>query len=97
MDLAREGIEMTMWKCEKCGEIRFDDSQTCDCKKFTVVDENGEDYNVQAICEEDAAIKHAEMVNDEGDLVGESVDILVDGNAYRISAEIDVCYSATKL
>jgi len=91
-----------LWRCPKCDDFKFSSDakdQKCNCKSFNVVDEDGEEHEVYALYEEAAALKYAEESNVEGDyyLMNDSVDIIVDGNAYRISAEPDVHYSANKL
>ena len=52
-----------------------------------------------SLSEQDAAIKFAEISNIEGEyyLMNETVDITVNGNAYRIGAEPDINYSADKI
>lgn len=86
-----------MWKCEKCGEYRWSSVEKCYCKHFVVVDEDGEDHDVQAMDEEGAALKYAQESNESCDyyLMNDSVEVTVNGNKFRISAEPDVHYSVT--
>ncbi len=88
-----------MWKCEKCKEYRSDTARQCHCKSFTVVDEDGEPWEIQAMDEEDAALKYAEKSNTEGDywLMNETSDILVNGKAFCVGAEPDVHYSVNAI
>lgn len=88
-----------MWECKKCGEYKFNDPQICNCKEFLVVDEEGEEHNVWAMDEQDAALKYAEESNPCNDyyLMNETVDILVNGKAFRIGAEPDVHYFASTI
>jgi len=74
-------------------------SGECNCKKFVIVDETGETYDVYAPTKECAALRYAEDSNRENDyyLMDSSVDILVEGTAYRIGAEPDVHYTANEL
>ena len=83
-----------MWRCEKCGNFSFDDTQICKCKAFTVTGEDGETCIIRALDEEGAALKYAEEVNVEGDyyLMDDTEDILVGGKAFRVGAEPDVNY-----
>ena len=84
--------------CDKCGAHTYGilDEYVCPCKEFKIIDEDGEEHEVRAKTAEDAALKYAEDSNWRGDyyLMNESVDILVDGKAFKISAEPDVHYSA---
>lgn len=91
-----------MWQCQKCGDFKLDsfgEKNKCNCKPFTVVDEDGEDHEVFSISERQAALKYAEDSNTNGDyyLMNDSVDITVNGKPYRISAEPDVHYSANEI
>ena len=88
-----------MWKCEKCGDYKFDDSKTCNCKKYSVIDEVGDEHNEYALSEEDAAEKFAKWTNESGDylLMNGTIDILVNGNTYRVGAEPDINYTVEKL
>ena len=89
--------------CEKCKEymyapFRDGDEYICQCKKFTILSEDG-DCEVWANDDELAALKYAETSNEDGDyyLMNESSDILVNGKSFRISAEPDIHYSAKPL
>lgn len=89
-----------MWKCKKCKEYRWSMVEECHCKKFEIIDENGDECEaIYAMDEEGAALKYAEKSNTEGDyyLMNESVEIEVGGKKFRISAEPDVHYSACSL
>ena len=88
-----------MWKCEKCKEYHFSPVKECRCKSFTVIDEDGEEHEVQAMDEEDAALKFAEESNVKGDyyLMNETVEITVDGRKFCIGAEPDIHYSASEI
>ena len=92
---------MKMWKCDKCGEYRFDSVPKCNCKPFTIIDEDGEKYNeIYAIDEEDAALKYAEKSNTNGDyylMDTDSVIITVNDKKFEISAEPDIYYSAKEV
>lgn len=87
---------MNFEKCDKCNDYGW--KQPCMCKPFDVIDEDGEEYTVYSLGEEDAALKFAKSSNEEGDyyLMNESVEITVNGSEYSISAEPDVHYSASK-
>lgn len=86
-----------MYTCEDCGSLRFND-KSCPCIAFTVIDEEGEDHTVFGVSKDDAATKFAEWSNVNGDyhLMNESVEITVDGEAFVISAEPEIHYSARK-
>lgn len=86
-----------MFQCPKCNDYRF--GAECNCKKFHVINEDGDTYDVQAMDEEEAALKYAAESNEDGDyyLMNDSVEISVDGKPFRISAEPDVHYYATDL
>ena len=87
-----------MDQCQRC--FSWNIGSECRCKEFNVVDENGETISVWASGNEyDAALKYAEDSNVENDyyLMDCPVDILVNGKAFRISAEPDVHYSANEL
>lgn len=88
-----------MWKCEKCKEYRYDTVKQCNCKSFTVVDEDGESQEIQAMDREGAALKFAEKTNTENEywLMNETTDIFVDDKAFRVGAEPDVHYSVDAL
>ena len=91
--------------CEKCGDylmrINMDDEERkqCLCKEFTVIDENGEEYSIGAMNTEDAALRYAEKTNCECDyyLMNASVEITINDQRFKISAEPDVCYSAEEI
>lgn len=85
-----------MWECKKCNEFRFDISKECPCKEFELIDQDGDESKIYAISKQDAALKYAERYNTDGDysLMNTSVDILIDGKKFRISAEPDIHYSA---
>ena len=88
-----------MWECEKCKGYRMSSVTTCHCKQFTVTNEDGEDIEFYAMDEDGAALKYAEYTNIEGDyhLMNETVDILVNGKAFRVGAEPDIYYSSEEL
>jgi len=88
-----------MWKCEKCKEYRFSNVEKCHCQAFTIIDEDGEEHEIQAMDEEGAALKYAEWSNVEGDyyLMNETVEITVNNKKFRIGAEPDVYYSADEI
>ena len=85
-----------MWICEKCKEYRSVRVTTCHCKAFCIIDEDGEEYELQAMDEQGAALKYAEESNCQNDyyLMNESVEITVNGKEFAISAEPDIHYSA---
>ena len=88
-----------VWQCKKCREFNYKDTVECNCKLFIITDENGEEYKVYAFHAQGAALKYAEESNCGNDyyLMNESVEILVDGKTFNISAEPDVHYSAKEL
>jgi DNA-directed RNA polymerase subunit M/transcription elongation factor TFIIS len=89
--------------CEKCGELLFwrhgANTGECNCQPFTVVDEDGEEHKVNARSSEDAALKYAEKSNENGDyyLMDNTVEITVNGELFRIGAEMDIHYSVEAL
>ncbi len=86
--------------CPKCNEwIYFYPKNKCKCKPFTVINEDGDAYAVQAADEEAAALAYAERSNEENDyyLMNESVVITINGKQFKISAEPDVHYSAREV
>ena len=88
-----------MWKCDRCKEYKYDMVKVCNCQLFEIIDEEGDEYEVYAIDEEDAALKYAETSNCENGnyLMDDSVDITVNGKKFRISAEADIRYDADEL
>ena len=88
-----------MWQCDKCKEHCLDSTEECTCKRFYVVDEDGEQSIVFAHDKESAALKFAKELNTDGDqyLINSHEDILVNGNAFRISAEANISYLANQL
>ena len=91
--------EKGMWTCEKCGTHYLDSATKCNCKKFCIVTEDGEQTIVFADDKESAALNYAEKSNNENDqyLIDSQEDILVNGNAFRIGAEADISYLADEL
>jgi len=90
-----------MWKREKCGEWMINSPNKCRCKEFIIIDSEGEEVPMRAYDEEGAALKYAEEYNqDEGDLMGEEIDIMVKTEneviTFTIGAEPDVHYYAKK-
>ena len=87
-----------MNRCDKCGEYNFM-KRPCQCEKFNVIDEDGEEHQVYAATEYFAALKYAEDSNCNGDyyLMNESVEITVNSTKFRISAEPDIHYSADEI
>lgn len=82
--------------CSRCKEYMYGAS-VCQCVKFVVIDEDGEDIEFFANNEEAAAEAYAVWYNrDEYDLMNSSKNIMINGNSYRVSAEPDICYSITK-
>ena len=98
-ELTNKIKEQYMWKCEKCGTHCLDNATKCNCKKFCIVTEDGEQTIVFADDKESAALNYAEKSNNENDqyLIGSQEDILVNGNAFRIGAEADIYYLADEL
>jgi len=88
-----------MWDCDKCGACFMVEIDKCPCKEFKIVDEGGDEHTVWARDERRAALKYAEVSNEERDyyLMNETVEITVNGEDYKISAEPDVHYSAEPL
>ena len=88
-----------MWQCEKCKDYRMPSVKSCHCKKFIIINEDDEELEFYAMDEDGAALKYAEHTNVEGDyhLMNETVDILVNGKAYRVGAEPDIHYSSEAL
>jgi len=88
-----------MWKCKKCNEYRFNDTQVCSCKEFSIIDHEGDDFKIQAINEEDAAVKFAKQSNENNDyyLINSEAEIKVNEQEFLISAQPDVYYSARKI
>lgn len=82
-----------MARCEKCGDFIL--HAKCNCKEHSIIDADiGDEIKYFAVDEREAAEKHAEYINQEGDLMNDCRDILVNGKAYRIWADPDVHYSA---
>lgn len=89
-----------MKKCGKCGDYWFEtDVIPHHCESFTIFDEDGEEHEIYASNEQDAALKYANKSNVEHDhyLVNSSVEIVINGNKYKISAEPDVFYMVQKV
>ena len=84
-----------MKQCNKCREYFFK-TTTCRCELFIVIDEDGEEHNIYANYEEEAAEKFAEQYNDEGDLMNDSIKVTINGNKYIVGAETDVHYWVRK-
>ena len=91
--------------CEKCGDyllrlnLGSEERRECPCKEFKIIDEDGEEHSIHAKNTEDAALNYAEKSNSECDyyLMNESVEITVNDERFKISAEPDVHYSAEAL
>lgn len=86
-----------MKKCNKCGQYYF--GETHGCKKFKIIDEDGEIHEQYGFNERDAALKYAEKSNEKCDyyLMNDSVEINVNGKVFIISAEPDIHYSASEV
>jgi len=84
-----------MERCKKCDDLLFS-FENHSCTPFTVIDENGDESEVYARDEDDAAVRFAQKSNEDGDyyLMNNCVDIEVNGKEYSISAEPDIHYSA---
>ena len=83
-------------KCERCEEYNFiTTGRECQCKPFTVI-EDGEEYLMYGHDSEGVALKFAEESNQDYELMGESIEITVNGDKFTISAEPDIHYSATQ-
>ena len=87
-----------MKKCKDCGEYVYHWENNHSCTKFEIIDEDGEEYEVWADSEENAALKYAEEANVGNDyyLMNSEEAIKVNGNPYVIGAEPDVYYHAKK-
>lgn len=51
-----------MWQCPKCSEYKlesFGEENKCNCKPYTIVDEDGEEHIVFSVSEWSAALKYA--------------------------------------
>jgi hypothetical protein len=86
--------------CKNCGEYNlYSGKKDCGCKGFTIIDEDGEEYQQYGFNKEDAAIKFAKSYNEEGDycLMNETMEITVDGTKFEISAEPDVYYGVSEI
>jgi len=85
-----------MWQCEKCKEYKCGGVEKCNCKPFILIDMDGEEHEINAINEREAALMYAEKSNIENDyyLMNENVEISVNDIKYSIGAEPDVHYSA---
>jgi len=83
--------------CKRCNEFIFSDK--CNCKQFSITDEDGDNYEIHAMSEEDAALKYAQTSNCENDhyLMDNSVVITINKKQFKISAEADVFYSANEI
>jgi hypothetical protein len=83
--------------CTKCGSYIFRGNK-CACIAFTVTDEDGEEHEIFASSDHEAALKYAEKSNVENDyyLLDESVGVAVNGKEFTISAEQDIQYSASE-
>ncbi len=86
-----------MEQCKKCNDFFFTHLKTeCGCKPFTVEYE-GEQTTVYAHDAEASALKFAEKINDEGDLMNEEEIITVNGVGFVVGAEPDVHYTANEV
>lgn len=85
--------------CEKCGEYILSATNKCNCRLFRIIDEDGEEHEFFAFDEKCAALKYAEKLNtdEDGYLMNSSIDVLVNGKAFRVGAEPDVYYYAKEL
>jgi len=88
-----------MWLCPKCNKYKFSTVKQCACKPFTVINEDGDEYEVYAMDKEDAALKYAEKSNEENEyyLLESSVIVTIDGDQFEISAEPSINYSANEI
>lgn len=85
-----------MNRCKKCGGIIWNDVSICNCKKFLITDEEGDEYQIYAVDEEDAAIEYAENLRNPGYFMDNEVEILIDGKLFTINAEADIQYNISK-
>jgi len=86
---------MAIKTCKKCKKTMFN-GDVCNCKPFVIISELGdvEQYGTDV---DDVLEKFAEKHNQEGELMNDTMDVLVDGRAYRIGAEPSVNYIVTEL
>lgn len=86
-------------QCPFCGSFTLDFCGACNCRPFTITDEDGEECIRYANNEESAALDFAEKSNTENDywLMNETIEIKVNGTPYIIGAEPDVHYYAKKI
>ena len=71
-------------------------NEFCKCKPH-LIEHDGEEIEVYGFSEQDSAERYAEIYDsDDHDLVGNEMDILVNGIEYTIGAECTIDYSARK-
>jgi hypothetical protein len=82
-----------MKTCDRCKEWIISVGE-CECVKFTITDEDGEFHTIWQRDMEDAALKYAEVSNEnhENYLFDGPVIIKVDGIEFEIFAEPDIHY-----
>lgn len=92
------------WTCKNCKTTYYfrEQSKGCNCKKFTVVDAEGEEHIYYADFEREVAFKYAEKTNVDHDywLMNQETDITVineQGHVYSftVGAEPNVHYSCS--
>jgi len=83
--------------CEKCDGFFF--RKICGCKKFKIRTWNGEESFIWAENDSSAASIFAQKSNEANRnyLIGESLEIEVDGTKFMISAEQEITYAIRKL
>lgn len=83
--------------CEKCKKHKF--VSRCGCVGFSVVNEDGDEYEIYACSPQEAAENYAKQSNEENDyyLMESSVVVEVNGIQYEISAEASVNYFAAEI
>ena len=86
-----------METCKKCKDYIWS-GEKHNCREYTIINSDGDETKLYATSEEDAGLRYAEKVNESNDyyLMEDSEDILINGNAYAISAEPSINYSADK-
>jgi hypothetical protein len=87
-----------MKTCDRCKEwIMY--VEECKCVKFTITDEDGESHTIWQRDMEAAALKYAEVSNEnrENYLFDGPVIIKVDGIEFEIFAEPDIYYHVNSI
>jgi hypothetical protein len=85
-----------MERCSRCHGLYW--GEWCGCQEFRIQYEE-EVYTIRASNADQAAERFAEkqLISSEYSFLGDSIDFLVNGKAYRVAAEQSIRFSVNEL